>query len=94
MSKVSNWFLDGEHDAVQRPLQAAGAGELLIERSRRFQRVRHVGVGVLSGGSSMAPPPRGSPVGPFLESGKTLKDLGRTCAIIRDRDHICGPSLP
>jgi hypothetical protein len=26
--------------------------------------------------------------GPFLESGKSLNDLGRTRAIIRDRDHI------
>jgi hypothetical protein len=32
--------------------------------------------------------------GDFLESGKTLNDLGRTGAIIRDRDHICAPPSP
>ena len=33
--------LDGEHDAVQRPLETAGAGELLVERPRGLERVRH-----------------------------------------------------
>jgi hypothetical protein len=30
----------------------------------------------------------------FLESGKTLNDLGQTGAIICNRDHICAPPPP
>jgi hypothetical protein len=32
--------------------------------------------------------------GDFLESGKTLNDLGRIGAIIRDHKHICAPPTP
>ena len=38
--------LDGEDDAVQRPFEPAGARKFLVERLRRFQRVRHSRVGV------------------------------------------------
>ena len=36
----------------------------------------------------------GLPPRVFFESGKTLSDLGRTGAIICDRDHICAPPTP
>jgi hypothetical protein len=36
----------------------------------------------------------GLPPRVFFESGKTLSDLGRTGAIICDRDHICAPATP
>jgi hypothetical protein len=37
---------------------------------------------------------KGRPPAGFLESGKTLNNLGRTGAIIRDRKHICAPPMP
>jgi hypothetical protein len=35
-----------------------------------------------------------APRGDFLESGKTLNDLGRAGAFIRQRKHICAPTTP
>ena len=39
-------ILDRERNAVQRPLETAGAGELGVERPRLFERVGHVGIAV------------------------------------------------